>query len=180
MSCTMVSKWFNIKLMLASACGIKYQHKIKKNELNGDLQKVDEIKTNELKLKHSIRAWISKPMRPNQQLRLSCLSLSSPYLTSMSRKSKTSLLKMWVRIGGGDNASVKWWASWATYEGSSNVVEGVANMSIHSLVEQSCFPLLGYILVRHQISNNIIWGRPIFLNKTGHPPSWDLPRPLRE
>ena len=47
----------------------------------------------------------------------------------MSRKSKTSLLKGRVWEGGGDGASAKWWANLAAYEGSSNVVKGVANTS---------------------------------------------------
>ena len=67
--------------------------------------------------------------RRNQELGLSCLLLFSPCSASMSRKSKTSLLKGRVRLGGGDGASAKRWARSTTYEGSSNVVEGVANMS---------------------------------------------------
>ena len=48
-SCTsVVSKWFRIKLGLMLASRMKHQHKIK-NEWNGNLQKVDGNKTNELK-----------------------------------------------------------------------------------------------------------------------------------
>ena len=90
---------------------------------------IKQMNSKKFKFKHSIRAWVSKPTRPNQQLGLSCLSLSSPCLTSMSRKSKTSLLKGRVGVGGGDGASTKFWTSSTSYEGSSNIVEGVANMS---------------------------------------------------
>ena len=60
------------------------------------------MNSKKFKFKHSIRAWVSKPTRPNQQLGLSCLSVSSPCLAFMSRKSKTSLLKGRVGVGGGD------------------------------------------------------------------------------
>lgn len=46
----------------------------------------------------------------------------------MSVKSKPRLLKGWVQVGGGDSASAKQWASSVVYEGSSNIVEGLANM----------------------------------------------------
>ena len=48
-------------------------------------------------------------MRPNQQVGLSCVTLSSPCSAFMSRKSKTSLLKGRVRDEGGDGASAKCW-----------------------------------------------------------------------
>jgi hypothetical protein len=47
-ACSVVSKWFRIKLGLTSSSGIKHQHKME-NELNGNLQKVDGNKTNKLK-----------------------------------------------------------------------------------------------------------------------------------
>ena len=47
-SCSVVSKWLRVKLGLTSSTIIKHQHKIN-NEWNGDLQKVDGNKTNELK-----------------------------------------------------------------------------------------------------------------------------------
>ena len=58
----------------------------------------------------------------NQSLSLSC----SAYL---SKKSNTSLLKGQGRLGGGHRVSLKRLTNSITYERSSNVVEGIANLS---------------------------------------------------
>ena len=65
------------------------------------------------------------------------LSLSSSFTASMSRKSNISLLKCWMRLGGGDGASAKRLAISAAYKGSSNVLENLNTC----LDEGLCSPL---------------------------------------